>query len=62
MKILSKNPRPGDVSMEDLIPKKIRFHEDGVYKSDEEISDLSIVPKASCKDKLVGHSKLWVMP
>ncbi|MBA0638707.1 hypothetical protein Godav_024845, partial [Gossypium davidsonii] len=58
MDSLYENPRSGNVSMEDLIPKKVRFREECGIKSGEVLPDVPIESKASWKDKLVGISSI----
>lgn len=54
---LSENPRPGDVSIDDLIHKKVYFREDDIFDIEEVLPNLPTVPKASWNDTLVGRSK-----
>ncbi|KAK5772954.1 hypothetical protein PVK06_049256 [Gossypium arboreum] len=58
MDFLCENPRSGDVSMEDLIPKKVRFREEGGIGSGEVLPNVPIKSTASWKDKLVGISSI----
>ncbi|MBA0603158.1 hypothetical protein Gorai_003313, partial [Gossypium raimondii] len=42
MDSLYENPRSGNVSMKDLIPKKVRFREEGGIKSGEVFPDVPL--------------------
>lgn len=43
---LSENAHHGDISMEDLIPKKIRFREDGEVAKEDAVPDTTFVPNS----------------
>lgn len=51
---LCDSPRNGDVSMQDLIPKKVLFREKDAALKETVVVDSLIDPKVSWKEKLVG--------
>lgn len=53
---LCESPRIDDVSMEELIPKKVRFREEDIFLKETMVLEPSTEPKPSWKDKLIGSS------
>lgn len=52
---LCDSPQSDVVSMEVLIPKKVRFGEEGDSSKGVDESNLLVAPKVSWKNKLVGR-------
>lgn len=55
---LCESPRSDDVSMEDLISKKVWFKEKGDSSKGADVSETLVGPKVSWKDKLVRSTSL----